>query len=261
MKLRNPQFEGQTKTKLGNTEIRSFVEKVTNDKLAEWLEEHPTEGRTIGAEGAAGVAGAHGGASGARPHAPQVAARVGVDAGQARRLLVAQPRGSRALHRRGRQRRRQREEGAQPGVPGDPADPRQDPERRAVAHRQDVAQRRDPGVDLRGRHRARRGLRPREAPLPQDHHHDRRRRRRLAHPHAAAHVLLPPAARDRARRPRVHRAAAAVRRQDRQGRPHVPEGRSRVARRSRPSTRVARSRSAGSRASARWTGASSATRR
>ena len=47
VKLRNPQFEGQTKTKLGNTEIRSFVEKVTNDKLAEWLEEHPTEGRTI----------------------------------------------------------------------------------------------------------------------------------------------------------------------------------------------------------------------
>jgi DNA gyrase subunit B len=47
VKLRNPQFEGQTKTKLGNTEIRSFVEKVTNDKLAEWLEEHPSEGKTI----------------------------------------------------------------------------------------------------------------------------------------------------------------------------------------------------------------------
>ena len=45
VKLRNPQFEGQTKTKLGNTEIRSFVERVTNDKLAQWLEEHPTEGR------------------------------------------------------------------------------------------------------------------------------------------------------------------------------------------------------------------------
>ena len=60
VKLRNPQFEGQTKTKLGNTEIRSFVEKVTNDKLAEWLEEHPTEGRTIVAEGVAGGAGADG---------------------------------------------------------------------------------------------------------------------------------------------------------------------------------------------------------
>ena len=47
VKLRNPQFEGQTKTKLGNTEIRSFVERVTNEKLADWLEEHPTEGKAI----------------------------------------------------------------------------------------------------------------------------------------------------------------------------------------------------------------------
>jgi DNA gyrase subunit B len=47
VKLRNPQFEGQTKTKLGNTEIRSFVEKATNEKLAEWLEEHPNEAKTI----------------------------------------------------------------------------------------------------------------------------------------------------------------------------------------------------------------------
>src|SRR5262245_51566226 len=47
VKLRSPQFEGQTKTKLGNTEIRSFVERVTNEKLAAWLEEHPAEGRTI----------------------------------------------------------------------------------------------------------------------------------------------------------------------------------------------------------------------
>src|SRR5256886_12382373 len=47
VKLRNPQFEGQTKTKLGNTEIRGFVERVTNEKLADWLEEHPAEGKTI----------------------------------------------------------------------------------------------------------------------------------------------------------------------------------------------------------------------
>jgi DNA gyrase subunit B len=47
VKLRNPQFEGQTKAKLGNTEMRSLVEKATNDKLAEWLEQHPSEGRVI----------------------------------------------------------------------------------------------------------------------------------------------------------------------------------------------------------------------
>jgi DNA gyrase subunit B len=45
VKLRNPQFEGQTKAKLGNTEMRSLVEKATNERLADWLEEHPTEAR------------------------------------------------------------------------------------------------------------------------------------------------------------------------------------------------------------------------
>ncbi len=47
VKLKNPQFEGQTKTKLGNTEIRTLVETTVNAKLAEFLEEHPTEGRQI----------------------------------------------------------------------------------------------------------------------------------------------------------------------------------------------------------------------
>ena len=47
VKLRNPQFEGQTKSKLGNTEIRSLVETTVNAKLAEFLEEHPPEARQI----------------------------------------------------------------------------------------------------------------------------------------------------------------------------------------------------------------------
>jgi DNA gyrase subunit B len=47
VKLVDPQFEGQTKGKLGNVHIRSLVERATNDKLGEWLEEHPTEGRQI----------------------------------------------------------------------------------------------------------------------------------------------------------------------------------------------------------------------
>ncbi|HEY5012485.1 MAG TPA: DNA topoisomerase (ATP-hydrolyzing) subunit B [Acidimicrobiia bacterium] len=47
VKLQNPQFEGQTKTKLGNTEMRSLVEKVTNEKLGDWLEEHPTDTKLI----------------------------------------------------------------------------------------------------------------------------------------------------------------------------------------------------------------------
>ena len=47
VKLREPQFEGQTKAKLGNTSMRSLVERATNEKLAEWLEENPVEARLI----------------------------------------------------------------------------------------------------------------------------------------------------------------------------------------------------------------------
>jgi DNA gyrase subunit B len=47
VKLRDPQFEGQTKAKLGNVPIRSLVERATNEKLADWLEEKPAEARQI----------------------------------------------------------------------------------------------------------------------------------------------------------------------------------------------------------------------
>ncbi|HKY25669.1 MAG TPA: DNA topoisomerase (ATP-hydrolyzing) subunit B [Gaiella sp.] len=47
VKLRNPQFEGQTKSKLGNPPIESLVKTVVNQKLAEFLEEHPTEAKQI----------------------------------------------------------------------------------------------------------------------------------------------------------------------------------------------------------------------
>jgi len=47
VRLRDPQFEGQTKGKLGNVSIRSLVERATNEKLAEWLEENPREGSQI----------------------------------------------------------------------------------------------------------------------------------------------------------------------------------------------------------------------
>src|SRR5207245_8384302 len=45
VRLRDPQFEGQTKAKLGNVSMRSLVERATNEKLTNWLEEHPTEAR------------------------------------------------------------------------------------------------------------------------------------------------------------------------------------------------------------------------
>ncbi|MGH3850989.1 MAG: ATP-binding protein, partial [Pseudonocardiaceae bacterium] len=51
VKLREPQFEGQTKAKLGNVSIRSLVERVANEKFSEWLEENPTEARQIVSKG------------------------------------------------------------------------------------------------------------------------------------------------------------------------------------------------------------------
>ncbi len=47
VKLREPQFEGQTKAKLGNVSIRSFVQRETNLKLEEWMQENPTEANRI----------------------------------------------------------------------------------------------------------------------------------------------------------------------------------------------------------------------
>ncbi len=46
-RIGEPQFEGQTKSKLGNVSMRSLVERVTNERLAEWLEEHPGEAKAM----------------------------------------------------------------------------------------------------------------------------------------------------------------------------------------------------------------------
>ncbi|MDX2167383.1 MAG: DNA topoisomerase (ATP-hydrolyzing) subunit B [Deltaproteobacteria bacterium] len=47
VKLPHPQFEGQTKTKLGNSDVRGYVEALVNEKLGEYLEEHPSEAKII----------------------------------------------------------------------------------------------------------------------------------------------------------------------------------------------------------------------
>ena len=47
IKVSEPQFEGQTKTKLGNTEAKGFVQRVVNDQLGDWLEKNPAEGKDI----------------------------------------------------------------------------------------------------------------------------------------------------------------------------------------------------------------------
>ena len=47
IKVGEPQFEGQTKTKLGNTEAKSFTQKALNDHVGAWFERNPTEGKEI----------------------------------------------------------------------------------------------------------------------------------------------------------------------------------------------------------------------
>jgi DNA gyrase subunit B len=47
IKLGEPQFEGQTKTKLGNSSAKTFVQRVCNDRLTAWFESHPSEAKTV----------------------------------------------------------------------------------------------------------------------------------------------------------------------------------------------------------------------
>jgi DNA gyrase subunit B len=47
VRMRDPQFEGQTKSKLGNPEIKTLVQRATNERLADWFEENPTEGNKV----------------------------------------------------------------------------------------------------------------------------------------------------------------------------------------------------------------------
>ena len=47
VKLGEPQFEGQTKTKLGNTEAKTFVQRVVNERLGDWLDSHPVDAKEI----------------------------------------------------------------------------------------------------------------------------------------------------------------------------------------------------------------------
>jgi DNA gyrase subunit B len=47
IKLAEPQFEGQTKTKLGNTEAKGFTQRIMNDQLGAWFEQNPAEGKDI----------------------------------------------------------------------------------------------------------------------------------------------------------------------------------------------------------------------
>ena len=92
VRLADPQFEGQTKAKLGNTEMRSLVERATNEHFGRWLEEHPNPAKAIVAQGVERGRGRGRGEAGARADPAQDRARRCRHARQARRLRGARPR-------------------------------------------------------------------------------------------------------------------------------------------------------------------------
>ena len=210
VKMRNPQFEGQTKTKLGNTEARSFVEVAMNRLLPEWLEQAPRRGTQDRRQVLQCGPGPHRRQGRQGPDQAQEPARVLGPPRQVGRLLVPRSGLVRDLHRRGRLGGRLCQAGPQQPVPGDPPHSGQDHQRREGPPGQGAAEHRDPGADHGDRHRHRRRVRSREGPLPPGRHPDRCRRRRRPHSDTAVDVLLPPHEATHRGGVRLHRPATAV---------------------------------------------------
>ena len=100
VKLTNPQFEGQTKTKLGNSEAKTFVQRVMTDKLGDWFDAHPNEAKNI-IQKAIEASRARLAAKKARENTRRKSIFESAHAGQAQGLPVQQPRRMRAVHRGG----------------------------------------------------------------------------------------------------------------------------------------------------------------
>src|SRR5207245_20201 len=171
VKVKDPQFEGQTKTKLGNSEVEGIVKTVVNDALGEFLDKNPSVARAIIAKAVS-------------------AARAREAARKARELV---------------RRKNALEGGLLPGKLADCSltDPK-------LCELSLVEGDSAGGSAKQGRDRGYPASRPRRGKLPQDHHHDGRRRGRRAHPHVTPDVLLQGTEALDRRGLHLHRAAAAV---------------------------------------------------
>ena len=162
-------------------------------------------------EGGVGGARARGGAQGARPHAQEVGARRSAAPRQAGRLLARRSR---------RSARSTSSRATRPAAPPSRAATGSSRRSCRCAARSSTSRGRGSTRSCRNEEiraiitaigtRHQRRLQARGRALPQDHHHDRRRRGRRAHPHAAAHVLLPADAGADRGGLRLHRPAAAL---------------------------------------------------
>ena len=141
IRIKEPQFEGQTKTKLGNSEVKGLVESLVNEKLTLYLGENPAVARKDPRQGDRRGPGQGRGQTRPGPGPQHRRPDRLHPAGQAGGLPVFRPQGSGALPGGGRQRRRFGQAGTGPEIPGHPAPQGKDPERRKGPPRQNPQKR------------------------------------------------------------------------------------------------------------------------
>ena len=211
VKLSEPQFEGQTKTKLGNTEAKAFVQKVVGDQLGDWFDRNPTQARDIIRKAIQAAT-----ARLAARKARETARRKGLleGGGMPGKLKDCSSRRTRRSARSSSSR------ATRPAAPPCRAATRETqailPLRGKILNVEKARLDRALGNNevqamITGvRHRHRRGLRHREGAVPQDRADGGCRRRRPAHHDAAAHPAVPLHASAHRAGLRLPRAAAAV---------------------------------------------------